>query len=435
MRISYSILSLLLFTSISCAKLQVYNKTITTNATGNADGGLRVHEVKINSGEIPRITSSDFAEGSKTKRDKYSSYYSNSVAVANRYFDGILRNKTNGYRAEIQVGYPPQNILVNIDSTAHVSWVHSKENDNCTEACRAFGTFDSSISKTYEKINEDFELTNLDNVKVSGDWVGELVTLNNILLKDFALGVSNNSEITAGVLGVGFPRFKDQSFTNYPTGLVKAGIINSAAYSIYLNGDNENGGNILFGGVDHTKYTGSLVTLPTVHLNEPTIRLTHVYIDKTPFDYEVSMDVILHTSTLMSYFPKDMIKVIADGIGAKYDQLLETYVVGKSDLNVKKLQENIEFTFGCTKVKIPLVDFFLDAKTIGKYVLLVLPSEGLPNCVLGQSFLKNVYTIFDIQNSQISIAQANLNSMSKSNVEAIQNNGLNYLNVPKAIGC
>ena len=44
--------------------------------------------------------------------------------------------------------------------------------------------------------------------------------------------------------------------------LVDQGVINSRAYSLYLNDPNSDSGNILFGGVDSNKYSGDLIALP-----------------------------------------------------------------------------------------------------------------------------------------------------------------------------
>ena len=44
--------------------------------------------------------------------------------------------------------------------------------------------------------------------------------------------------------------------------MVKDGMIQSNAYSLWLNDLDANTGNILFGGIDTEKYMGSLQTLP-----------------------------------------------------------------------------------------------------------------------------------------------------------------------------
>jgi hypothetical protein len=74
-------------------------------------------------------------------------------------------------------------------------------------------------------------------------------------------------------MGLGFPagEFITQlNISAYDTVVMKMsqqGIINSAAFSLYLN-DDESQGNILFGGYDKAKYSGDLQTLDVVKFGD-----------------------------------------------------------------------------------------------------------------------------------------------------------------------
>jgi hypothetical protein len=75
-----------------------------------------------------------------------------------------------------------------------------------------------------------------------------------------------------GVLGIGYTTDEavvnhQSSYANLPKAMVADGLINSNAYSLWLNDLDANTGSILFGGVDSDKYTGDLETLPIQKIN------------------------------------------------------------------------------------------------------------------------------------------------------------------------
>lgn len=76
-----------------------------------------------------------------------------------------------------------------------------------------------------------------------------------------------------GIMGLGFPSGEfasNQNLSEYNTTVLtmaNQGVINSAAFSLYLN-DVASQGSILFGGYDTAKYTGELQTLDLIDLGD-----------------------------------------------------------------------------------------------------------------------------------------------------------------------
>jgi hypothetical protein len=74
-------------------------------------------------------------------------------------------------------------------------------------------------------------------------------------------------------MGLGFPSGEfavTQNLSEYNTTVMtmaNQGVINSAAFSLYLN-DLESQGNILFGGYDQAKYVGDLQTVELLDLGD-----------------------------------------------------------------------------------------------------------------------------------------------------------------------
>jgi hypothetical protein len=82
-------------------------------------------------------------------------------------------------------------------------------------------------------------------------------------------GIGYSSTNPQGDLGIGYPTGESQVenegkavYNNIPAQMVAQGLINSNAYSLFLNDLNASTGNILFGGVDTARYNGPLATLP-----------------------------------------------------------------------------------------------------------------------------------------------------------------------------
>ncbi len=442
--LKYSILSLSLFTSFSYSKLVplIPYGTNTTEPTGNSTG-LPVIERELTRYKVPGIRSADFGIDSMESMNEVK-------MTENQYFDTILTNNNNyWYGVEVEIGTNGEKVMLEVDTASSDMWVQSEHNPKCNQKCKNLGTYDSSTSRSHRKINENFETQAWDNNKGTGDWVSDVVTINTNAVEDFTFGVvKSNTKNTGsgGVLGVGFQESGGaglglQSYTNYPNALAKAGIINSASYSLYLSADNKNGGYILFGGVDHSKYVGDLVSANSRDMEKFTVRLTGLKVGGTTFEYSMELDVLLNSNLQRTYIPANMLHLIASDLGGLYQKQLDAYII----YGIEKCNPtgDVEFRFDCLTIKVPLKDF-LDPMVQKKYTdqppvpagcaITLLPSRG-EYPVLGTSFLKHAYVIFDSQNHQVSIAQANLNAMGQSDIEAIRNDGPYYLNVPKAIAC
>ncbi|KAI8342999.1 aspartic peptidase domain-containing protein [Chlamydoabsidia padenii] len=88
---------------------------------------------------------------------------------------------------------------------------------------------------------------------------------------------NSNSVNANGILGLGYPQLTAATTLNNPAyapfvfNLMKEGLIQDPVFSVYLNAASEHGwsGEIIFGGVDESKYEGDLVYLPVAKLQSP----------------------------------------------------------------------------------------------------------------------------------------------------------------------
>lgn len=250
-----------------------------------------------------------------------------------------------------------------------------------------------------------------------------------------------------GVLGLGYPlneaqvsRTRKSSYANLPKAMVDGGLINSNAYSLWLNDLDANTGSILFGGVDSDKYTGDLQTLPIQQIDgeyaEFLITLTSVAYesgttDKTYNSSDLPAAVLLDSGTSLTYLPDSIVEDIYNDLDVTYDSASGEGFVPCSYKNDDK---NFTFTFSSPSISVALSEMVLEAGTGSTYAdgtaacVFGIAPAGSSTVVLGDTFLRSAYVVYDIANNEISLAQTNFNSTSQN----IQEIGTGSSSVPGA---
>jgi yapsin 1 len=107
------------------------------------------------------------------------------------------------------------------------------------------------------------------------------VKIGSITLESANFAVGEKSNATTCVFGVGLidgestvtfssgsNRYAEDTYINIPQQMYLNGDIGASAYSLWLNDIDSENGSILFGGVDHARYTGTLETVPNVNAYE-----------------------------------------------------------------------------------------------------------------------------------------------------------------------
>ncbi|KAH0373140.1 acid protease, partial [Aureobasidium melanogenum] len=177
------------------------------------------------------------------------------------------------YFVNLTVGTPGQSQKVLIDTGSSNTFLFASNASFCNTSDCVGGTFDPSKSSTFEMINPGaFQASfMLGSTWFKGDYVRDAVQINDLMVQKIPFGLDNRLkevfEPYTGIMGLGYSsnmsHKKHQKVALPPTsveGLVQAGAISSRLYSIYLNTLDQYG-SILFGGIDTKKYNGQLTTL------------------------------------------------------------------------------------------------------------------------------------------------------------------------------
>lgn len=346
-----------------------------------------------------------------------------------------LDNELTLYYANLTLGTPGQSLRLSIDTGSSDLWVNSAQSELCSSSsdpCEG-GTYSQSASSSVTVVNNDFNISYVDGSGAAGNYLSDTLGFGGVTLDNFQFGLGESSSSTMGVLGIGYPinevqvnRAGGNPYPNLPQALVNAGHINNNAYSLWLNDLDASTGSILFGGVNSAKYEGSLVTVPVVPTEgiyfELAVALSGVSFNGKSMagNNELPIAVLLDSGTSLLYLPDDIVTNIYNEVNVVYEQ--GTAYGYCEDANQNK---NISFTFSGQTINVPLNELYIPVGTTstgqpvtfqnGKAACIfgVAPSGG-STPLLGDTFLRSAYVVYDLTNNEISLAQTDFNSTGNS---------------------
>ncbi|KAK6428745.1 hypothetical protein LTR95_015108 [Oleoguttula sp. CCFEE 5521] len=341
-----------------------------------------------------------------------------------------LDNEGTLYFMDISIGTPAQDLHMHIDTGSSDLWVNVPNSQLCTSQqgiCSASGTYDSSASSTYKLVNNDFNISYVDGSGSSGNYVTDVVSFSDITLDNQQFGVGLVSSSMEGVLGIGYvanevAASSGSTYSNIPKNLVNSGHINTNAYSLWLNDLDASMGSILFGGVNTAKYTGELETLPIIPTQgfyaEFIVAMTAVGMNGTKGSVasNIASPALLDSGSSLMYLPDQIANDIFSALGTSYDSQQGAAIVNCDLINS---DATIDFTFSSPTISVPMNElvFIAGGTNSDPICILGIGPAGSSTPVLGDTFLRSAYVVYDLQNNEISLAQTNFNSTDNNILE------------------
>lgn len=229
-------------------------------------------------------------------------------------------------------------------------------------------------------------------------------------------------------------------YPNLPQKLVDDRTINSNAYSLWLNDLDASTGSILFGGIDSDKFMGNLATLPIIpergQYAEFIIALTGMGQNGQNGSIFANEDVpvLLDSGSSLIYLPNNVVRSLYRTFDAQYDSTQGAAFVS---CDLANRQGSLDFVFSGVTVSVPLNELVIVAAVSrGQDVcILGIGPAGDSVSVLGDTFLRSAYVVYDLANNEISIAPTNFNATTENIQEIVQgSNGVpNASIVPNAV--
>jgi hypothetical protein len=270
----------------------------------------------------------------------------------------------------------------------------------------------------------------VDGTGSRGDYVQDTVKFSGVTLQNQQFGIGYVSSSQEGIIGIGYPanevavRYGYEPYNNVPAALVANGYINTNAYSLWLNDLDASTGEILFGGVNSAKYTGDLKTLPIIQeadgqYAEFMIALTAMGESGSTGSIinNLAVAALLDSGSSLMYLPNDITSAIYNAVGAQYDPSQGAAFV---DCSLANSDSTIDFTFSGLTIQVPWNELVIEiGESNGQPACIIgISPSGGQTAVLGDTFLRSAYVVYDITNNEISLAQTDFNSTS-DNIQEI----------------
>ncbi|KXL49613.1 hypothetical protein M433DRAFT_7632 [Acidomyces richmondensis BFW] len=369
-------------------------------------------------------------------------------------YDVLTWSSGGAYYANITVGTPPQPQVVILDTGSSDLYFDASSSTTCESSgqysCRG-GSFSPKDSSTYRIADPSpaFNTSFGDGSTAVGPYGKDVVAIGDVSIDNVQFGVAETVNSTTGyaigLMGVGYSENEatQQVYPNIPEVLRDAGVINSRLYSVYLN-DEATTGSILFGGVDTSRYTGELVTLdllPDEVTGEVDQFITTVTALTATVGGTTSSLFSGGTNGVAAYGNNDIaLPVLLDTGSSAWSVPTEYYnkLIGPAFPYVDSnglcacshadSSDSLTLTFGGKiNITVPAHEFIIPLynattnapipyNSAGEMAcaFMVVPAsptgEGFQTC--GDAVLRSMYIVFDLDNGQVSLAQANLNATS-----------------------
>lgn len=244
------------------------------------------------------------------------------------------------------------------------------------------------------------------------------------------------------------------SYVNLPLALVNAGLINSPAYSLWLDDIKSSAGSILFGGIDTAKYTGQLQSIKVYpssrsgNVTSFTVAFTSLHATSssgtdllTASNY--AQPAILDSGTTLTLLPDDIAALVFQELGAVDDKDIGAVVVPCA---LGSNSGYLKFGFGGASgptINVPVSELVLPLtltsggtpkfKNGADACQLGIQAAGDLPILFGDSFLRSAYVVYDLANNQVGLAQTDFNATG-SNIVEFASKGAAIPQAPTASG-
>ncbi|KAL5346002.1 hypothetical protein ACLOAV_009032 [Pseudogymnoascus australis] len=312
------------------------------------------------------------------------------------------------YTTSVYVGSKNKPMRMLVDSGAASTWIMGS---TCTKpACKIHDTFGPADSDTYKTSTKTFSLE-YGTGKVSGKYIEDTLGLAGFSLP-VNFGVADdvsddfNNYPMDGILGLA--RFPDAAVPGFASALIDKKLLDKNIFSvnIYRASDLANNGEITFGGVDTSKYTGDITYTDTATKGGSWV----IPVDGAGFNGEDSglkgKNAIIDTGTTYCFMPPADAKSFYSSVpGAKVSEDGGSYAVPCTTTIPA------EFTFSGAKYSIPSKDWVggkvggVKTETMCTSNIYSRDATQDGSWLLGDTFLKSVYAVFDLDESRIGLAQ------------------------------
>ncbi|GAW26477.1 putative secreted aspartic proteinase protein [Rosellinia necatrix] len=329
------------------------------------------------------------------------------------------------YMLNLEIGTPKQGISLILDTGSSTTLV----DPDCiraadADACREYGYYDTTMSSTSSALDTYFS-AQFGTGYMEGLWYADTIYIgqDRLPLPHSRVGVNTwSTYLWAGIIGVSYGMRWNTAYPTILDMLVELGYIEVPIFSLDIGtprGASLNQpGHIIFGGVNRWKYRGYLEPIeiwPNPSDQKERFGQVGYWINMTSFGYarpgepeviltdgNFARSMLIDTGSTFTYLDADLVAAVAKAFNAWIDEEGMYYV--NCALLSRDGHVNFGFNQGNMIIRVSYADFIVD---FGTYCALgVQPADlGVSTWVLGNSFIRAAYIVFDQSNDAVWLAQ------------------------------
>jgi len=312
------------------------------------------------------------------------------------------------YFSEISLGTPPQDFKVILDTGSSNLWVPSTDCNSI--ACYLHSKYDHSASSTYSKNGSSFEIR-YGSGSLSGYVSQDVFRIGDLTVKhqDFAEATSEPGLAFAfgrfdGIMGLGYDTISVNKIVPPVYNMMDQGLLDEPVFAFYL-GDTNNGeeSEATFGGINKDHFKGELTKIPLRRKAYWEVDLDAITFGGNTAELE-GTGAILDTGTSLIALPSTLAELLNKEIGAK-KSFNGQYTV---ECDKRDGLPDLTFTLTGHNFTIGPFDYILEVQgsCISAFMGMDFPEPVGPLGILGDAFLRQWYSVYDIGTSSVGLAKS-----------------------------
>ncbi|XP_041283068.1 gastricsin [Onychostruthus taczanowskii] len=323
----------------------------------------------------------------------------------------ITNHLDSSYFGEISIGEPPQKFLVLFDTGSSNLWVPST--DCKSPACFNHAKFKASASATFSPSGQSLTVS-YGSGSVTMVLGSDTLRIQSITVTQQELGLSQEEPTQPfyfadfdGILGMAFPSLAVGGTATALGGMLQQEQLAEPVFSFYFSRQPtyEYGGELILGGVEPGLFQGDITWAPVTQKLYWQVALEEVAIGQSVTSWcSQGCQAIVDTGTFLLTVPQEYIESVLEALGAQETSYGVSYAVDCSDTPG---MPPITFGIGGARLALPPSAYVLNSNgycTLAIEVTYLPSQDGQPLWILGNVFLKEYYTAFDMANNRVGFA-------------------------------
>uniref|UniRef100_A0A8D8XML9 Lysosomal aspartic protease n=1 Tax=Cacopsylla melanoneura TaxID=428564 RepID=A0A8D8XML9_9HEMI len=317
------------------------------------------------------------------------------------------------YYGIVSLGTPPQQFKVIFDTGSSNLWVPSKHCSLLNLACWTHSQYTDTASTTFKKNGTEFAIR-YGSGAVSGYLSQDILQIGGLTIKSQTFGEAIKEPgltfVAAkfdGILGLGYDNIAVDGVEPPFYNIIQQKLLEKNVFGFYLNRNpaDDNGGEIMFGGINQDKITGDISYAPVSRKGYWQFKVDAINMKENV--YCSNCQAIADTGTSLIVGPTEVIAEVNKLIGST------SVINGANIVSCDQMKDmpNVDIVVAGKSFTLTPDDYVLKITEAGHTLCLSgfagmdIPPPNGPLWILGDIFIGKYYTIFDMDQNQVGFAQ------------------------------